>query len=439
MLCWIAQPLPQDAAASTQPSTLGSLMELGSRLAGQTFDASTEVSISLAELFSIAARHPHAVGLLGVSAKPTETDPDGRQLDRLEMVVAIDTGGSNDEILRLLQQTVRKLTDKDAATLLTDQADGFAYQTLADRRLPAWCVVSWGTVENHFVITLGGDQWPRAIRAWPDATQSIAEHDWLREARAHRSIPAPALIEIYAHYARLCEALDPVTDGRASAFFAAWRASEMHEALWTLGFDGNALFCNASLRSADSTSQRSFTARGAPDTSLVAWIPDGARYAVYPLPAADVLRSMSESVLAWRGQRGRQVLEQFFAEIANANELIWERDLLARLGDRIILHNWPLHPLRVPMACTILVEIRGDERALAKTLDSLFGSIRARLQQAAAEGGSWGWLGLDRERDFWFIRMGPLAGPALTIREGYVILCWSPAALAQYLSKVGQP
>lgn len=440
LLCWHGRPLPDTAPVSDQPSTLQTLLELGTRLAGSSLDSGAQLGVRIAEMFSLMIRYPHAVALIDAQAKPVRSDPQARRVDRLRCVLVIQNRGQTEPFLRLIQKTINDQTDSQAATLVTRKAGAHKYQELRDQRLPDWCVIAWGHIDEHFVLTVGEDVWPTVAAVAAGKSPALSQEPWYAAARRQRA--RTALIEIFVAVRETRQRLDPFLDGRASDFFQAWDADKLERAHWALGLEGRALFCQAHFRIAGTSVSRLYADPEARDPRLLATIPPEARYAIYELPMDRFLRRFFRGLVSTQGPKQRENIERIWAQLQAEHGFDVERNLLAHLGEHAVLHNYPPHPLRLPLAMTVLIEIRdGAGQAscptgtqVRQTLDAMCTAVRAALDQAAAEGrGPPPWT-LHQERDgLWYLRFGPIAGPAWTVTERFIIVSWSPRALREYL------
>jgi hypothetical protein len=449
LLCWYGRPLPDTTTAPDQPSTLQTLIEVGTRIASGPLDSGTRLNVRMAEMFGLMLRYPHALALIDVRAKPMESDPTARRVDRLRFALVVQTGEQNEPFLRIIQKAVNEQTNSGAATLAAEKAGQWSYQELRDQRLPDWAVIAWGALDGQFVLTVGPGVWPTIAAVAEGHEPSLSGEPWYAVARAKRRNAAQA--EIFVGAKAIQERLDPFVNGRASEFFRAWDAADLQQAHWALGFEERALFCVAHFRLRDpeqeggeTTVRRVYADAENRDPHLLAAIPAGARYAILDVPAGRVLTRFFSGLLAIQGVKTRENIERLWGEIVAKSGIDVEHGLLAHLGDRIVLHNDPPHPLHLPLAVTTLIEIRDEPATVRKTLEALGAAWQAALDEVVAKGGAPPPFTLQHDEDgIWYQRFGlagpdwvGLAGPALIVTDRYIILSWSPAALREYLDKV---
>ncbi len=442
MLCWYAKARPELNPLDAQRSTLETLLEVGARIAAGPLDSGTQLSVRMAEMLGLMIRYPHAIALIDVRAKPTRTDPAGRRVDRLCLAAVVQTGDQAEAFLRIIQKAVNEQTNAGQATLTVQQAGRWSYQELRDQRLPEWATIAWGQIQGHFVLTVGPEVWPRIAAVAAGQERPITQDPWYAAARAGNR--QATWIEVFLSARAIQERLDPFVSGRASEFFRAWEVDELNQAHWALGYQGRALYCLAHLRVGQETVERVYADPDHADPALLAVVPPGARYAIFDLPAESFLTRLFRGWLAIQGARARANIERLWAEAQAQWGFDAQRDLLAHLGQHVILHNDPPHPLHLPLAFTSLIEIRDQPAAVRRTLGTICSAWQATLDQVAVKGGAPPPFTLRQDSDgIWYVRFslaGPswlgLAGPAWTVTDRFIILSWSPTALREYLDKL---
>jgi hypothetical protein len=435
--------------SSDQPSTLQTLVEVGARIAGGPLDSGTQFSVRMAEMFGLTLHYPHAVALIDARAKPTTTDSTARRVDRLRFAMVVQVGDQTEPFLRIIQKAVNEQTNSGAATLVSQTAGRWSYQELRDQRLPDWAVIAWGQLDGHFVLTVGPGVWPTVAAVAAGDEPALTADPWYAVARAQRR--RTAVVEIFVAAREIQQRLDPFVDGRASDFFRAWDAGNLRQAHWALGFEGRALYCVAHFRLAgsgqepeDTTVRRVYADPDDRDPHLLAAVPADTRYAIFAVPVDRFLASFFRGLLALQGARARAKIERLWAETQAQRGFDAERGLLAHLGERILLHNDPPHPLHLPLALTTLIEIRDEPGTVNQTIEAICSAWRATLDEVVARGGAGPPFTLHQDDDgIWYLRYGltgrdwfGLAGPAWIVTERYIILSWSPLALREYLEKV---
>lgn len=436
LLVWSGRPLPDTTPASGQPSTLQTLLELGTRVTGRQLDSGTQLSVRMAEMFGLTIRYPHVLALIDARAKPLENDPQARRVDKLRFALIVQNAGQATPFLRIIQKAVNEQTDSASAELRVRKVNQYTYQELHDQRLPAWSVIAWGHIDDCFVLTVGADVWADVAAAAIGTQPSISREPWYAAARMQRK--RNALIEIFVSSKGIRARLDPFVQGRASAFFAAWDAERVQQAYWALGFEGRALFCEASLNMGRSTFQRLYADPHNRTPYLLATVPEEARYAIYELPVDRFLSRFFRGLLSIQGAKPQRNIERAWRDILERTGVDPQQDILRHLGPHVVLHNDPPHPLRIPLAMTTLIEIRDDPAGVRAAVNKLCAGWRDVIQEATADAEQPPDITIHQMGDdMWCLRFGFLDGLAWTVTDRFIVSSWSPRALRRYLEKMG--
>jgi hypothetical protein len=472
MFCWRGQPLPGCAPVTDQQPTLVTLAELWARLAGRPLDRRAQLAARILEAFELLSHRSHAMAFLALdevaAASPTATAPADPAAAATSKPVNL---AADPEVVRfalvlarqgdskLYRQFVKRIldeqTDERHANLQLRQAESWKFQELRDQRLPDWCTICWGDLDEYFVFTIGPDVWPAVAATAAGRTPALSQDPWILAARqevrkASQRPPAASAasalvapnqpqIEIFGDVRKLRDRLDPLVGERATAFAKAWHIDDAERTFWGLGLQGRALYCLASfLTPRGETLTRLYADPRASDPRWLAAIPADAHYAIYRVPVGEIVPRFFGGLYALRGKEVRAEAEALWARVQTEYGFNAQRDILDHLGNTVILHNDPPHPLQIPLAVTVLLEIRDQPATVRQSVEKICAAWQAALDRAVRETGipSPGTLQHDDD-GIWYVQFGPLAGPAWTVTERFFISSWSPAALRAYLDKVG--
>jgi len=436
LLCWKGLPLPDVDRSPEGPSSLGTLIDLFGRISGQQLGPKEQLTIRIFETLGVVARYPFAVALIDTRATGAREDGSGSKVDRLRIAAVIKTDGDSAPFLRIIQKTVRSTTDAGVASLSRKQAGKWTYQELRDSRLPPWCVIAWGQLDEHFVITVGQGVWEQIAEVATGRQRSMNADPWVAAVR--KQYQAEPLIEVVVSIQRIRKRLDPFVKGRATGFFRVWDSAEVERVHWALGFEGRALYCITNSHSARGDVRRVYADPRLADEHLLSLVPQESRYAVYNVRVARFLPRLISSFYATRSNRERQQATALWNKVQRDLGIDAQRDVLDNMGRRILLHNYPRHPLHLPLAFTTLIEIQHNPEQVRASLEKLCTAWQEAIDRSAADEDRPAPARLERDDDgIWFVQFGPVAGLAWTFTDRYIVASWSPKALREYLERFG--
>ena len=437
LLCWYGRAFPDTSApADEAPSSGSTMLDLATNIAGRAIGSRDQLTVRIIEAFGLMIRYPHAVALIDAQARPVGTGDKGRRGEKQQFVMVVKTGGKSEPFLRIIQKAVNEQVSRGTAGLKPKRASGFRYHELQDSRMPEWFSVAWGDIGDNFVLTVGDGVWPKIAAIAAGEARSMSRDPWYGPARAARG--RDALIEIFVNAKMIRERLDPFVDGRATAFFRAWNAADMDRAHWALGFEQRALFCLAHFETAGRTERRLFADPLINEEFLMRTIPDSARYAIYRVSIGQLIPRIIGSIYAMRSSTVQQSADRAWAAAKTEFGFNPERDILPHLGQFVVLHNDPPHPLRLPLAMTMLLEIRSEPAKVREAFEAMCRASQNGLQRDAESGHAPSAMSLAHDPDgVWYLKFGWIQGPAWIVTDRFIISSWSPVALRSYLDKIG--
>lgn len=441
--------------------------------------------------FPLLTRCPHAVVLLDVSAQQPARGI--YKLNTLQAVLLLDNRGHEAEVDRRLRDLLATYTDASQGRIETIGAEkgtvpispgsqssegsqrnesmpsagrngdspqarngdsprgrdgdsplGVHYR-LTDQRLPEWAVVEWGQVGDFLLVGFGQGAFEKVaatVRA-PGGNGTLAADPWFRRAHVRCHGPDSGL-EVYGDLARLRRRLGEVVPDRTPRVFAALQISTAERLLWTVGFDDRALRSEVMVRSSEQPEQYAMlTGREVTDAAVTAAIPaEARRYAAFHFPLAAAVRQIRDAYLKARSPRKRERFQQAWAQLETRFGFRTEPDVLEKLGEYVVLTNWPTHPLRIPLLGTIWVQYRGDRAEMSRAVDRLMQACQEALNPTPASqpaGTTRSWMDalkpqLSRdETGLWYLKLG-VAGPALGVADGWIVISHSRQAVQANLA-----
>ncbi len=434
LIAWQGRPFEEVARAGEDTADITQFIGFLLRFAAPN-DREARLAVRCLQALGMTVQHPFAMGLLDVSAREVDDENlvDKRKVDRLKYVLVVETDRF-EAFGRLVQTILDEQTNNQHAALKQREAEGYSFQELRDERLPEWCILAWGKIDGRFVFTIGDEVWPRIASVARRRERPITADPWV--AKAHEDAQRVPLVEIVVDHRGLREKLDPVLEKRATEFFAAWNARDIDRAHWSLGFEGLGLFCVTHYVRDGATERRVYADPADPDPQMRALIPDGARYAIYNLPLKNLLPRLIDGLAATRRHSDREAAVALWEKTQERFDFDGMR-VLENIGPKLLLHNDPPHPLRLPFAFTTVARIERDPVETREALERMSKAWQAFLAEDAQR------KKIDRPttiiRDYdgvWFIQTPLFVGMAWKVTDQYVVFSHSPDALREYLDKM---
>ena len=390
----------------------------------------------------ILGRRPHTLVLLDATSR--EVRPGSHRLDRLQCALMIDREGMEAVLNRRVRDLLATYTDSEHGRIESVSQDGLRWHRLVDVRLPAWAVIEWGTVGRYFLVTIGEGAFEKMSATLRGEVTPLAEERWF--ARAHRHCNAAARgIELFVDIGRIRARLGEAVRARTEASLQAVHLEQADRILWTVGFDGRELRSEVAARENDGREYHVvLTGQEVAAREVVASIPSEADcFAAFRFPLAEVFRNGRQAYLESRSPGARQRLRQGWAKLEQEYAFDVESGLLDELGEHLIFHTYPPHPLGLPMLCTIWIQVENDRSAISDTIDRMMTAWQAQMNRSSEAAD----LASTRPSvilspkihhdadGIWYLQLG-LLGPALAVRDGWIVISFSPQAVRQNLERL---
>jgi hypothetical protein len=283
------------------------------------------------------------------------------------------------------------------------------------------------------VLTLGEGAYARVIRAYRTASESLIQDDWFADAcDATRS--RAALVAVYVNLERIRDRLSEMVAGRPTDVARAMGLEQFERGLWSVGFEERAMFVLARYGWENRDRDVAYADPRRFDPQHVGVVPDKASaYTVLTLPCewTELVDQFVAGFLAGQSPQRAERLRSAWNEMEKAVRLNIRRDLLDQLGRRVVVHNYPRHPLGWPIACTVMVEIKpARSRMVRRSVDAFIARWNARWQERRQDR-SRKWMGWQRTQDgYWVLHTG-IEWLSVGVTERYVIIGWSPEVIRQ--------
>jgi hypothetical protein len=381
----------------------------------------------------LVTRYPYALCLLGGSARALPGG--GYRIAELRAALIVRTGGQNTALEGRIQHLLNAYVNSEVAAVETRGTGQSVWHRLTDRRLPDWARIAWGPLGDHYVLALGPGAFEVVAAALSGAGPSLADDPWFKTAH-RRCRGSGASVEWTVRFDAIREHLQPIMAGKPDEVLRGLGLDDVDRALWTVGSSGRATEAYAVLRRAG---QDEFVpiCRQADDALVNITVPPQAgSYALVDRDPGELVRGARDAYLASRSASARANLRRMWARIETETDVNVDRDLLAQLGPPVVIHDYPQHPLGIPLARTVVVPVTGSAAAVRTSVDRLLRRYQRHLIRPDSD---WPLLRLHRADDgVWYFQAG-LYGPALTITDRWLVISFSPVAVRQNLAHLEAP
>lgn len=456
LVVYMAKPYPLLAPPASQPADsqphdgarLASIASILTFLsAGGLLPDEGQVFADIAATLPLLGRYEHALVLLDVSSRLVET-PDTEnpgdtnislRLNQLQTAIIFRTDGEQRLILDQLNRVIGRYTNQEVAKLTKEQSAGFTYQRLFDTRLIGWAVWEWGRLDDFFVISFGEGAFERIAKTYSRQNRSLSQDDWFKMATS-RTKGDQAVAQWFIAFTRFKDRLGPVTAGRVAKVTEALQAEGMTHDLWTVGREGRALsWYRCYRRNGDDVIHRySDPAHYAPGHRRI--IPDAAELvAIVQVPTRWLVDNLPTAWLGAQSEGNADKWRRVWDRLEQETGLDINGNLIAHLGQSVVLFDYPPHPLRIPFALTVAIEI-DDRKAVSMAAGALLEAWGRYLDERAERNQSTLMrVKVKRSEDgIWYLQAGIL-GPALKVTDHYLVISWSPEALRDALRYIDRP
>lgn len=373
-------------------------------------------------------QYPHAVALLDVAADPR--DGGGHRLSRLSAAVILRVGDDPAPVEQRIRHVLATHTNTDETKLDTGKGAFGERFTLRDARLPSWAVLSWGRMGKTYVVAIGEGALDRVERALVDVNASILAHSWFASAYL-RANGSQAVFSCYLGAEDLKKRGDAGLAGKIDDVQRALGLGGASRALWNSWRNGRSLEVRAIVQRGDRDELIEVAGERVTQGLGVPLIPEGAsRYAAFDASAGDILVKIREAFLASGSPDSQASSKEYWAAIEDQCGVSFRKDVFAALGKPFVIHDYPRHPLQLPLMRTVVVKLAGDAAKLRLSIDRLLTTIdEAYLKDQ--------WYRLHRSDDgTWSLNLG-LISPALKVTDDWLVFSYSPAAVQMNLESLG--
>jgi hypothetical protein len=429
IVSYIADPgaYPQPAEPGGSAGGLVNLLDKAGMLKGRG-----KIIANLATAAPVFATRRHAVSLLDFTARRDERGK--HVMGRFCLAVLIWSPEGDGDIRAAIGRIFADYfylgdNGEGPSRMVWKKAGQYRYQEIHDQRLPDWLKeIEVGRIGPAYVVGLGRGTFARIAAVADKPADSLARDDWFADRMGE--LKGRRAVTIHSDWGRLGERVDTFLPGRVEAVARCFKTPGLRRVAWVQSFAGRKCYSRLSYRQADKpTGHVVLSDPDQFDAAEVARIvPEGASwYAVGRIPAGAYFGRLAAALeLCWSKRRVDQFdagWKQFAGHVKPGEA----QAMFDNLGPVVWMHDWPRHPLDLPGAFTVVMEVKNRTAAWRHT-DSIFKALAAWLAHKNA-GSKLATLALRRQADepAWFLQMG-LLGPALHFARQHAVLSWSPQA-----------
>lgn len=399
-----------------------------------------QVFADIAARLPLLGRYEHALALLDVSSRVVRrrdgsesSASNSLRLNSLQAAVVFRTGGHNKDILTHLDRVVGRYTNTERGRLSTEKAGDIPYQRLVDDRMTGWAVWEWGRLDDFYVITFGAGAFERIAKVHSGAAPSLAADPWFQSA-TRKTHGDKALAQWFISLSRLERNLANIAGPRYRDTVKALQADRMTHDLWTIGREGRAMSWYRCFRRDGKDETRAYSDPENHPADLRGIVPPQAkRFAIINVPTDWLVSSLPKAWVQAQSEGHVRRLTAAWERLEQETGIDIGKNLLEHLGQNVVIFDYPAHPLRIPVALTVAIEIT-DRKAVETATDALLGAWSRYLDERARRKETpLVRIRVRRADDgVWYIQAGIL-GPALKVTDRFLVISWSPNALRDAL------
>jgi hypothetical protein len=454
LVVYMARPYGQsesrpaaDAVGTSQPDATGPSISsvLVFLSASGLVPDEGQVYADIAGTLPLLGQFEHAVVLLDISSRivhaaasgPDEDAPEvSLRLKDLQTAVIFRTEGRQRTVLEHVNRIIGRYTNADVADLATATIGGHSYQRLKDERLPGWAVWEWGRLDDFFVVSFGAGAFEKVAAAYAGKAESLAEDPWFRSAAAKTGSDR-ALAQWFIALSRLEKRVATVGPSRHTRVVQALGAAGMTHDLWTIGREGRVMTWYRCYRRDGQDVVRRYSDPEDQPQNLRKIIPEEARYyGIIRVPTGWLVDNLPRAWLAAQSEGHVRTWSRIWNRLEEETGVDIRGSLIDHLGEHVIIFDYPPHPLRIPFALTIAIEI-DNPRSLQMATDTLLAAWSRYLDERADQTRmKLVRLKVRHQQDgVWYLQAG-IPGPALKVTDRYLLLSWSPQALRDAVQRM---
>jgi len=449
--------LPQDTLAfveldpvvSAGNADQSALLDLGvqamqsmgilSRQAGEVGDA-----LSLA---SVAGNHHSCLALLDADLVAQDGDLECRSI---QLVWIIDTAGQSQDMVDRLTNLLSHLSTRATARQSVHKTpeEKREYVQFHDANWPDWLTLAWTQQGDRFILAVGDGAMEHYLADRPVGgvpwQQTFADID---KAAAQQGSTGDTLARIYVSAKAFRDRFpQPMQKTSLGKLFANFDLSAADAALFSARLHDRAISLDTGCDTNGVVTDVPWTVPlSSANAGLLKLIPPEANaYLALNVQWPALYDHTIALLAAILPATSDGPLDQDIADFARLENVNIQEDILAHLEPIVLVHDWPQHPLRLPLMVTVLAAADpAHQEDVRKALDTLLSEAtnslnRRAARQHVADGAA---APISADADFTHLRLRTtdkdgitylqfgLVGPGWTWVQNRFVFSWSPAAV----------
>ncbi len=404
-----------------------------------------QVYADIAAALPLLGRYEHALVLLDASSRrvrrpgkaPGAPPRVGLRLKHMQAVVVFRTKGDHPVVLKQLNRIVGRYTNKQVAALTTEKLLGHEFRRLTDGRMPGWAVWEWGRLGEFSVVCFGQGAYQRIAKSYAGSAPTLTADAWFRSA-TDKTDGDRAIAQCFIGFDHVRRRMSEVASYRVEQVLNALGADDLSHDLWTVSFKGRALSWRRCYRRKGEDVVRLYSDPTNQPPHHRRIVPDAARhFAIIHAPTTWLVADLPKAWLASQSPRSAQKWERIWKGLEEETQVSLEENLVKHVKGHIVVFDYPPHPLDIPLAWTLAIEI-DDHDAVKTSLEALLAAWGKYLDERAERKDTQ----LVRIKvkkthdDIWHLQAAGILGPALRVTNRYIVISWSPQALRNALGFV---
>lgn len=419
-------------------SGTGGLMDMGFEALRAVGVLPREVSVA-GDALGLAAMTGNRHFCIGwLDAELTAGPHDGLMCKSFQLVWLVDTKGRPDEMLRRITALLDHVSTRETSRQTVKKAaeNGREFVEFSDTRWPAWLKLGWTQEKDVFVLGFGAGAMEhyladRAVGGVPWADTVKGVDAGAAKAGSAGEVFARVYAAPKAFRERFPEAIQRTLLGR---IFQALELSDADKALFSARRQGRVVSMDFGVVRGGTIKATPWTVALPADSPLVKIVPPGATsYLALDVDWPGLYARVTALLDAILTEEGELPVDAKVKKFAARHGVDLQKDVLSKAEHIVLVHDFPQHPLGIPLMVTAIASADGGGVAAGtlahKQLDKLLADAQGALDKHPG-----GTFRLRSDKDGIMYMQFGLVGPAWGWAGNRLVWSWSPAAVRENLN-----